>query len=168
MHSQGRLKRTEKLIPIKPARKVPAYVGDSSPVVKGLALVLSTCLSISRSVKSLMMQPAARHPSAPIVNSPIVDRGGIHDGDPRAIPQKQGSNRSCVPICFYTLAKRRYGSICWYMVFDSTLSPYLSSTDEKFRETRGVYKLGLLFFYAMQIDALHNRFSIFCGQINKD
>lgn len=87
MHSQGRENRIEKLRVINPARKAPAYVGDSSPVVRGLAFVRSTCLSISRSVKSLMMQPALRHDSAPTVKRPTVNRFGIIVGELRASPQ---------------------------------------------------------------------------------
>ena len=71
-HSGGKLKSTPKLIAIKPAKKPPAYFGDSSPVVRGLAFVLSTCLSMSLSAKSLMMHPADLQDSAPRENSPIM------------------------------------------------------------------------------------------------
>ena len=71
-HSGGRLNKTPKLIVISPARNPPAYFGDNSPVVRGLALVLSTCLSISLSAKSFMMHPADRHESAPKENNPTI------------------------------------------------------------------------------------------------
>lgn len=83
----GKLKSTEKLMPINPVKNVPAYSGDSSPVVKGLALVLSTCLSISLSVKSLMMQPALLQERAPTVNKPIIHKSGMRVGEARARPQ---------------------------------------------------------------------------------
>jgi hypothetical protein len=87
MHSWGKLKRTPRLIPNSPPKKVPAYNGDSSPVVKGLAFVLSTCLSMSRSAKSFMMQPALRAVSAPTVNKLTVHKLGIMVGELRASPQ---------------------------------------------------------------------------------
>ena len=67
MHSKGRAKRTPKLDAIRRAKKLPACMGESSPVVKGLAFVLWTCLSMSRSRKSLIMQPADLQVKAPTV-----------------------------------------------------------------------------------------------------
>ena len=87
MHSGGKLNNTEKLIPMSAARKAPAYVVLSSPVVSGLALVLSTCLSMSLSQKSFIIQPALRHDSAPTVKRPIVDKLGIKVGELNAKPQ---------------------------------------------------------------------------------
>lgn len=87
MHSKGSEKRMEKLSVINPARKVPACFGVSSPVVRGRALVRSTCLSMSLSVKSLIMQPALRHERAPTVKSPIVYKEGIIVGVLRAKPK---------------------------------------------------------------------------------
>ena len=104
MHSIGRLNKTPKLIVISPAKNLPAYFGESSPVVKGLAFVLSTCLSISLSAKSFMIQPAERQDNAPTENNPSMYGDGIKPGDPRAKPQKHGSKSKCVPIYFCTLA----------------------------------------------------------------
>jgi hypothetical protein len=87
MHSVGKLNSTPKLMPSRPPKKVPAYNEDNSPVVNGLALVLSTCLSMSRSAKSLIMQPALRAVSAPTVNKPTVHKLGIIVGELRASPQ---------------------------------------------------------------------------------
>ena len=87
MHSRGKLKRTPRLIPRRPPKKVPAYNGESSPVVKGLAFFLSTCLSMSRSAKSFMIQPALRAVSAPTVNKPTVHKLGIMVGELKASPQ---------------------------------------------------------------------------------
>lgn len=77
MHSIGKLKSTPKFTAMSPLRNSPAYVVESSPVVRGLALVLSTCLSMSLSAKSLMMHPAERQPSAPIEKRAIVLSGGM-------------------------------------------------------------------------------------------
>ena len=97
-HSQGRLKSTPKLTVIKPPRKRPAYFGESSPVVNGLAFVRSTCLSISLSVKSLIIHPADLQLNAPIENRAKVLTDGTIVGDPRAMPQKHGKSNKCVPI----------------------------------------------------------------------
>jgi hypothetical protein len=86
-HLGGRLNKIPKLKAIKADRKAPACIGLISPVVKGLALVLSTCLSMSRSVKSLIIQPALRAERAPKVNNPIVHKLGISVGELRASPQ---------------------------------------------------------------------------------
>jgi len=86
-HSAGKLKSTPKLTPSSPPRNAPACNGESSPVVKGLALVRSTCLSMSRSAKSLIMQPALLALRAPTVKSPTVQRLGIRVGELRASPQ---------------------------------------------------------------------------------
>ena len=86
-HSGGRLNSIEKLNAINPDRKAPACFVLSSPVVKGLALVRATCLSMSRSVKSLMMHPADLQPMAPAVKRAIVFKGGISVGEPSMIPQ---------------------------------------------------------------------------------
>ena len=83
----GRLNNTEKLMAINPDKKVPAYNGLNSPVVKGLALVLSTCLSISLSVKSFIIQPELLHDRAPTVNKLTIHKLGINVGEPRARPQ---------------------------------------------------------------------------------
>ena len=87
MHSKGSWKRMEKFSVMSPARKAPACLGVSSPVVRGRALVRSTCLSMSRSVKSLMMQPALLQERAPTVNKPRVYKLGIKVGLPKAKPQ---------------------------------------------------------------------------------
>ena len=86
-HSGGKLNKTPKFIAIKPLRKTPAYFGLNSPVVNGLALVLSTCLSISRSAKSLIIHPADLQPNAPSENNPTVDQFGMNPGVPNMIPQ---------------------------------------------------------------------------------
>lgn len=86
-HSHGKLNKIEKFIPISPARNAPACFGDISPVVSGLAFVLSTCLSISLSAKSLMIHPALRQLNAPTVNKPIVHNDGIIVGELNANPQ---------------------------------------------------------------------------------
>jgi hypothetical protein len=82
---------------IRPDKKILDYVGVSSPVVRGLAFVLSTCLSISLSAKSLMMHPADRHPSAPTLKRAAVLMDGTNPGVPIMIPQKHGSTNKCVP-----------------------------------------------------------------------
>ena len=87
MHSLGKLNNTEKLNAIRPARNVPAWAGESSPVVKGRALVRSTCLSMSRSVKSFIIQPADLQESAPNENKPTVHKFGIKVGELKAKPQ---------------------------------------------------------------------------------
>lgn len=87
IHSQGKEKSTAVLALIKPAKKSPACLGESSPVVSGLAFVLSTCLSISRSVKSFIIQPADLAVSAPNVNNPTVHGFGMIVVDPSARPQ---------------------------------------------------------------------------------
>ena len=97
-HSGGKLNKTPKFMAINPAKKPPACFGDSSPVVKGLALVLSTCLSISLSAKSLIMHPADLQLKAPRENRAIIDGEGIKPGDPKANPQKHGKSNKCVPI----------------------------------------------------------------------
>ena len=86
-HSDGSENSMLKFKVISPARNSPACLADSSPVVSGLALVLSTCLSISRSAKSLMIQPAERHESAPTVNRDHKYKFGIMVGEERARPQ---------------------------------------------------------------------------------
>jgi len=86
-HSQGKLNRIEKFSPMRPARNAPACLGESSPVVSGLAFVLSTCLSISLSAKSLMIQPALRQLKAPSVNKLTVHKDGIKVGELNASPQ---------------------------------------------------------------------------------
>jgi hypothetical protein len=65
-HSIGKLNKTPKFTAINPDKKIAPYLFEISPVVKGLALVLSTCLSISLSAKSFIIQPADLHPRAPI------------------------------------------------------------------------------------------------------
>ena len=87
MHSQGKENRIEKFKAIKPVRKTPACKGLISPVVRGLALVLSTCLSISLSKKSFMMQPADLVENAPTVNRVSIFKEGIRVGEPNAKPQ---------------------------------------------------------------------------------
>ena len=87
MHSVGSWNRIEKFRAIRPERKAPACIGESSPVVKGLALVLSTCLSMSLSVKSLIIHPALRHDRAPTVKRPRVYILGITVGELRAMPK---------------------------------------------------------------------------------
>ena len=82
---------------IRPDKKILDYIGVSSPVVRGLAFVLSTCLSISRSAKSLMMHPADRHPNAPTLKRAAVLMDGTNPGVPIMIPQKHGSTNKCVP-----------------------------------------------------------------------
>ena len=86
-HYVGKLNNTEKLTAIKPLKNRPAYMGDNSPVVKGLAFVRSTFLSISRSQKSLIMQPELRHDRAPTVNRPNIQALGRRVGELRARPQ---------------------------------------------------------------------------------
>lgn len=86
-HSQGKLNKTPKFIPIKAAKNVPAYVEDNSPVVNGLAFVLSTCLSISLSAKSLIIHPALLQLKAPTVNKPTVHNEGSSVGVLSAKPQ---------------------------------------------------------------------------------
>lgn len=98
IHSHGKLKSTEKLTLISAVKKAPACNGVISPVVSGLALVRSTCLSMSLSAKSLMMQPALLHERAPKVKRPTVVRDGIIVGELSARPQKQGSSSNYVPI----------------------------------------------------------------------
>lgn len=51
-----------------------------------------------------MMHPADRQPKAPTVNKAMLYAEGMKDGEPRAMPQKHGRSRRCVPIYFYTLA----------------------------------------------------------------
>ena len=87
MHSHGRENRTLKFIPISPARNKPACDGESSPVVNGLAFVRSTCLSISLSQKSLIIQPADLQDKAPTVNKETVAIDGIMVVEPKANPQ---------------------------------------------------------------------------------
>ena len=87
MHSQGREKSILKFSVINPARNTPACVGESSPVVRGRALVLSTCMSMSLSVKSLMIQPALRQDKAPTVNRPSMYGFGIKVEELKAKPQ---------------------------------------------------------------------------------
>ena len=96
-HCGGRLKSTPKFIAISPDKNTLDYVGVSSPVVRGLAFVLSTCLSISLSAKSLMMHPADRQPSAPTLNKAAVLIEGTNPGVPIMIPQKHGSTNKWVP-----------------------------------------------------------------------
>lgn len=86
-HSGGKLKSTPKLTPSRTPKNVPACNGDSSPVVSGLAFVRSTCLSISRSAKSFITQPALRADNAPNVNSPTVHKLGSRVGELSASPQ---------------------------------------------------------------------------------
>ena len=76
-----------KLSVISPARNTPAYVADSSPVVRGRAFVRSTCLSMSLSVKSFMMQPALLQERAPTVNRPSMYGFGTTVDELRASPQ---------------------------------------------------------------------------------
>jgi len=75
------------LTAINPPKNFPAYFGVSSPVVSGLALVLSTFLSISISEKSLIMQPALLAVSAPTVNRPTVHKLGTKVVELNASPQ---------------------------------------------------------------------------------
>lgn len=86
-HSHGNENNMPKLRAISPVKKTPAYVSESSPVVNGLALVLSTCLSISRSKKSFIIHPADLVARAPTVNKLIIYNEGITVGDPSANPQ---------------------------------------------------------------------------------
>ncbi len=74
-------------MPISPAKKVPACNGESSPVVRGLAFVLSTCLSISLSEKSLIIHPALLALNAPTVKRPTVHIEGTSVGELSAKPQ---------------------------------------------------------------------------------
>lgn len=71
-HSGGKLNSTPKLMAINPVKNAPAYFGEISPVVSGLAFVLSTCLSISLSAKSLIMHPADLQLRAPKVNNDMI------------------------------------------------------------------------------------------------
>ncbi len=87
IHSHGNENKIEKFIAIKPPKNIPACKGLNSPVVRGLALVLSTCLSISLSAKSLIIQPADLVEKAPIVNKEIIFNEGITAGEPKAKPQ---------------------------------------------------------------------------------
>ena len=87
MHSHGSENNMLKLIAIKADKNIPACFGVISPVVKGLAFVLSTCLSISLSRKSLIMQPADLVEKAPRVNKPIIGNDGNKVGDPSTNPQ---------------------------------------------------------------------------------
>lgn len=87
MHSQGNENNTPKLIPMRPVKNSPACNGEISPVVKGLAFVLSTCLSMSLSKKSFIIQPADRHDKAPRVNKDISLKLGRIAGLPKANPQ---------------------------------------------------------------------------------
>ncbi len=87
MHSQGSENNIPKFKAISPLKKIPAYVGDISPVVNGRAFVLSTCLSISLSRKSLIIQPADLVEKAPKVNRLIIFNEGINVGEPNAKPQ---------------------------------------------------------------------------------
>lgn len=86
-HSHGSENNIEKLIPISVAKNHPAYLTDNSPVVSGLALVLSTCLSISLSAKSLIMHPADLVVRAPTVKSDSIFKLGMRVGEPSAKPQ---------------------------------------------------------------------------------
>ena len=53
-HSGGRLNKTPKLIVISPARNPPAYFGDNSPVVRGLALVDPADVLIDKAIVGLL------------------------------------------------------------------------------------------------------------------
>lgn len=85
--SYGRENNIEKFNPINEVKNNPAYMGEISPVVNGLSFVLSTCLSISLSHKSLMTQPADLQENAPIVNKEIIFKLGINVGLPSISPQ---------------------------------------------------------------------------------
>ena len=87
MDSQGSWNRIEKFIAISPVKKMPALTGVISPVVKGLALVLWTCLSISLSAKSLITHPADLVHSAPTVKRVSILKLGIAPGAPKHRPQ---------------------------------------------------------------------------------
>ena len=86
-HSQGIENRIEKFRPMSRLKKAPACIGDSSPVVRGLAFVRSTCLSMSRSQKSLIMHPAERQESAPTVKRDVYQSDGGKAGAAKARPQ---------------------------------------------------------------------------------
>ena len=98
MVDAGSWKRIPKFIAINPDKNNLACVGEISPVVSGLAYVLSTCLSISLSARSLITHPADLAPIAPAVKRPIVYGHGTYPGAPNMIPQRDGTNRRCVPI----------------------------------------------------------------------
>ncbi len=85
--SHGSWNKIVKLIAINELRNMLALTGVISPVVRGLALVLSTCLSISLSHKSLITQPADLVQTAPTVNKATLNKLGMPVAEPKARPQ---------------------------------------------------------------------------------
>ncbi len=82
-------------------KNIKPCFGVMAPLASGLFLVRSTCLSKSRSHKSLMTQPAPRMMTAPMIKKVIVimlcEERFCIPPDARVMLQRQGKSKSHMP-----------------------------------------------------------------------